>query len=268
MPHVPDLREGTFVSRLLLTMKAALALFTLGVFCLRASATSQVFESGPDQVSLLELYTSEGCSSCPPAETWLSRLESDPRLWKSFVPVAFHVDYWDNLGWPDRFASREFTQRQYAIANTWRARSVYTPCFVRDGREWRSRDLNSTSQEPVGVLRIQVREDGHLLVNFAPTDARSEGAFSVTLALLGSEIKSNVRSGENAGRQLRHDFVALSLDEQNLERTEDDTWHADFAPPPAGSLVATPWAVAAWITRPGNLEPLQAVGGWLSDASN
>src|SRR5262249_21741196 len=93
--------------------------FAIGAFAfavtmsgLRA-AEPQRFESGPTRVALIELYTSEGCSSCPPAEKWLGTLRDDNGLWKTFVPVAWHVNYWDKLGWPDRFASREGTQREY-----------------------------------------------------------------------------------------------------------------------------------------------------------
>jgi len=64
----------------------------------------KTFESGDTQNSLIELFTSEGCSSCPPADAWISQLKESPDLWKKIVPVAFHVDYWNNLGWRDRFA--------------------------------------------------------------------------------------------------------------------------------------------------------------------
>src|SRR5690348_8781739 len=70
------------------------------------------FESGDTQTPLLELYTSEGCSSCPPAEAWLSQLKKSPKLWKDFVPVSFHVDYWDYLGWKDPFAMKAYSRRQ------------------------------------------------------------------------------------------------------------------------------------------------------------
>ncbi len=84
-------------------------LFRLGVLVLlggsQASADTLHLASGDTRVNLLELYTSEGCSSCPPADRWLSGLRQDPRLWRQLVPVAFHVDYWDGIGWPDRFAS-------------------------------------------------------------------------------------------------------------------------------------------------------------------
>src|SRR5436309_15974793 len=84
----------------------------LGAAALTSQAADRVFESGPQKVRLIELFTSEGCSSCPPAEAWLSKLKSDPRLWKDFVPLAFHVDYWDHLGWRDPFASKEWTRSE------------------------------------------------------------------------------------------------------------------------------------------------------------
>jgi hypothetical protein len=101
-----------------------------GAPALLASVTSmrgaEEFEirSGPERVSLLELYSSEGCSSCPPAEQWLGELRKDPRLWRSIVPVAFHVDYWDGLGWKDRFAQPQWTARQRAYAAAWGGGSV------------------------------------------------------------------------------------------------------------------------------------------------
>ncbi|MDQ3115241.1 MAG: DUF1223 domain-containing protein [Verrucomicrobiota bacterium] len=73
---------------------------------------------------LLELFTSEGCSSCPPAEAWLSKLKDDPGLWRDFVPLAFHVDYWDRLGWRDPFASKVWTSRQYEYSARWKSSNV------------------------------------------------------------------------------------------------------------------------------------------------
>ena len=112
------------------------------VACLAFPATLSVaaearFASGPQQTALIELYTSEGCSSCPPAETWMSRLKESPGLWKQFVPIAFHVDYWDRLGWRDRFSSQRWTERQRRYASLWQSESVYTPAVVVNGREQR-----------------------------------------------------------------------------------------------------------------------------------
>src|SRR5690349_5159728 len=93
-------------------------------------ATTLSLESGPRKTHLLELFTSEGCSSCPPAEAWISGLKNDARLWRDFVPVTFHVDYWDRLGWRDPLASKEWTARQYEYSERWRRSGVYTPGFV------------------------------------------------------------------------------------------------------------------------------------------
>ena len=80
------------------------------------SAENFKFESTSQQTALLELYTSEGCSSCPPADRWLSKLKNEEGLWTRFIPVALHVDYWDYIGWKDRFASPEYSNRQRKYA--------------------------------------------------------------------------------------------------------------------------------------------------------
>src|SRR5881394_1953150 len=131
----------------------------LGAAALTSQAADRVFESGPQKVHLLELFTSEGCSSCPPAEAWLSKLKSDPRWWKDFVPLAFHVDYWDHLGWRDPFASKEWTARQYRYSAAWKKGSVYTPAFALDGKEWHSGALPAVATETPGVLKISVNGD-------------------------------------------------------------------------------------------------------------
>jgi hypothetical protein len=235
------------------------------------SATEVTFKSGPARVSLVELYTSEGCSSCPPAEKWLGELRNEAGLWERFVPVAFHVNYWDRLGWRDVFATKEFTQRQYAHAEAWRAASVYTPCFVRDGQEWHPRAgdaVSAATPENAGTLEISRQSDGSCEVVFSPASIteRNAAAFDVTIALLGAGIVSPVRAGENAGRELRHDFLALQLVSAPLVRANATTWSArlvvrettvDKRPAIARR------ALAAWVAPHGRLAPTQAVGGWL-----
>src|SRR6201987_4288552 len=92
-----------------------------------ARADQLRFESGEKRVSFVELFTSEGCSSCPPAERTLSKLTTHPSLWKTFVPVAFHVNYSDKLGWKDRLASVEFKQRQHTYGGGWGGNKVFNP---------------------------------------------------------------------------------------------------------------------------------------------
>jgi hypothetical protein len=220
----------------------------------------QRFTSGPARVSLIELYSSEGCSSCPPAERTLGALRDDPGLWKTFVPVAFHVDYWNRLGWPDRFATREFTQRQYAYAATWGMDSVYTPCFVRDGAEWRPNSRPDGVGPAAGALTASY--DGlTLLADFSPAptagSAREDpAAYEVHAAILGAGMVSNVTAGENSGATLRHDFIALALASGPCGRDL-----ALAVPKIAG---VRRHALAVWVTRRGELAPLQATGGWLA----
>src|ERR1700730_7283401 len=128
-----------------------------------AAVTAQggelVFESKPVRTHLLELYTSEGCSSCLPAEAWLSNLKNELRLWQDFVPIAFHVDYWDHLGWRDPFASKTWTERQADYSARWKSENVYTPAFVLDARESQDRSIPKSSSDKPGVLKIALAND-------------------------------------------------------------------------------------------------------------
>src|SRR6516165_12381969 len=144
-----------------------------------------VFESGDTQSTLIELFTSEGCSSCPPAEKWLSGLKSKQELWKKTVPVAFHVDYWDRLGWRDRFAKPEFTSRQQRYAAEWGGDSVYTPGFVMNGREWRdwfSGNALPASSKKVGRLRVTLTDDGKVGATFV-VESTQPRALALNVAL-------------------------------------------------------------------------------------
>jgi hypothetical protein len=226
-------------------------------------ADSITFESGPAPVALLELFTSEGCSSCPPADAWLSKLKTSPALWKSVVPVAFHVDYWNQLGWPDRFSSHANTERQQRYAAAWESRSVYTPGFVLNGREWRdwsSQALPAPSATKAGTLRVTLRDRTHADVIYTPAASGSKPQ-RVELALLGGNLDSDVQRGENSGRKLHHDFVALQLVSSALV-SDGASFTASLVLPEKTS--SPPTALAAWITSGEAQPPLQATGGWLS----
>lgn len=226
----------------------------------RAGSTT-VAQSGPRRNSLLELYTSEGCSSCPPAEKWMASLLENGSLWKNVVPISFHVNYWDYLGWKDPYASPAFAERQHTYARSWNTETVYTPEFVLNGREWRDRrlPLNGPSDSP-GRLVVEQISSTTYRVTFYPENGFA--ARFAHLALLGFDLKSNIRSGENAGRELIHQFVVLDLVRSPLEkeaRGNEWTTVLETSTRPPGRI-----AVAAWITDSGNLEPLQAAGGWIS----
>jgi hypothetical protein len=220
-----------------------------------------VFQTTETRVGLLELFTSEGCSSCPPAEKWLSALKDSPSLWNGFVPVAFHVDYWDYLGWRDPWASSQFTARQHAYVSSWRADSVYTPGFVLNGNEWRDWSNSkgpSLSKAKAGILKVSSQDLTHWNVTFIPSTPAT-GEYEVHAALLANSLTSDVKAGENRGRHLNHDFVATDLTSTPLKANADKLG-GQFT---IAQGQASHRALAVWVTHKGTLEPLQAVGGWL-----
>jgi len=232
-------------------MRRLVLIISLAV-ALVARAENIEFNSGPQRVHLIELFTSQGCSSCPPAETWLSKLKSEPTLWRNFVPLAFHVDYWDRLGWRDPFASREWTARQYQYSASWQSESVYTPGFVLDGREWLDRRVPAGSSEKPGALKFSIT-NGNAVAEFVPSDSRPK-EFDLHVAALGFDLSTKIRGGENSGRNLSQDFVVLSMADQRMSQAK-----AEFPFNPD----ARAKAIAAWITSTNQVEPIQAVGGWL-----
>ena len=240
----------------------------LGALCAALPITMSVaaetrFESGPQQTALVELYTSEGCSSCPPAEAWLSRLKGDAGLWKKFVPIAFHVDYWDRLGWRDRFASRQWTERQSRYAALWQSESVYTPAVVLNGselRSWSGANLAAPNEKAAGILVVKTTDGKNFEIEFRP-EKGAAGNWDVHLALLGSGISSKIGAGENSGRNLQHDFVVLALRDAALQG-EGEVRRASLTIP-AASEAGARLAVAIWVSARDRLAPAQATGGWL-----
>jgi hypothetical protein len=232
---------------------------TAAYTALAIAGEEPLFQSSGKQTNLIELYTAEGCSSCPPAEEWLSKLGTQPGLWKNFVPLAFHVDYWDGRGWKDRFASAAFTQRQRAYTAAWNSGSAYTPAFAVNGRESRSPGVPAATNVSAGTLRIMRAGSNRFVFTYSPA-SKTESQWDLHVALLGSGIVSKVAGGENAGRQLRHDFVVLKYDRlrmtnsAGLVRAETALFRAEGA---------SRNALAAWVTIRDQMVPLQATGGWL-----
>ena len=227
------------------------------------------FTSTEKQATLVELFTSEGCSSCPPADHWLGALKKDPRLWKEIIPLAFHVDYWNYLGWEDPYSKASHSARQRHYSQQGYARTVYTPGFFKNGREWRawfrSRDLGATVGRNVGPLKVRL-ENGQLRAIFEPTNL-SFISLQLNVALLGMNIVNKISSGENDGKTLRHNFVVFEMSTfpSKLEKGQL-RWKVDYAPSQFLSSSTNnngQQALAVWVTRPNNPTPLQAVGGLL-----
>jgi hypothetical protein len=235
---------------------------TAVTFLVMAAATGVlagevVFESKPARSHLIELYTSEGCSSCLPAEEWMSGLKNQPRLWQDIVPIAFHVDYWDHLGWKDPFASKLWTERQADYSVRWKGESVYTPAFALDGKEWHYGKLPEPATDAPGVLKIIVNGD-KVTATFKASNR--EGRYDIHVARLGFSLMADVTAGENNGRKLMHDFVVLGLTNETIKSGAKEL---RLPAPSTISTIDPRTAIAVWVTQAGQIEPIQAVGGWL-----
>ena len=168
---------------------------------------------------VVELYTSEGCSSCPPADRWISKLGDLLGDELHAVPLAFHVDYWNYLGWEDPFSDRKFTERQRALAAINRQRSIYTPEFLVSGAETRGtravvESIQAANQDKaelrIGIAVDFVKGDGivaDLDIGGYPDDA------VLYLAVYENNIVREIGGGENHGRTLHHDFVVRDFRE-------------------------------------------------------
>ena len=231
----------------------------LTLLALAQGAWGWQIDSGPRHTLMIELFTSEGCSSCPPAEALLNRFADNPGLWRSFIPLAFHVDYWDYLGWRDRYALPANAVRQRRYVALGHVHGVYTPAFLVNGRGWRPGwrgSEPSVEDAPAGRLTAMAKGDG-VQLHYAGAGAVS-GPLVAHLVLLGMGLSTDIGAGENSGRHAVHDFVVLG----HRERAgEGPSWQL---PLPSDLPVQAPrQALVVWLSRPGDPTPVQAAGGFL-----
>lgn len=216
------------------------------------------FESGENKVSVIELYSSEGCSSCPPADKWMAKLKNHSDLWKKFIPINFHVDYWNYLGWNDRFSHKKFTNRQHRYASEWNVKTVYTPAFVLDGANWKSRDFSKIKNQTVGNLKVEVlEEDQTYKLIFKPTKNIASG-YVGHAALLGSGLSTTVKNGENAGETLKHEFVVLGLNKVNLNSSKG-AFDAIIKKPSSTAKGVKNYKLVFWVSNTQSQKPIQAL---------
>ena len=172
--------------------------------------------SGPNTAALVELYTSEGCSSCPPADRQLSRLRQalDPAA--EVVPLALHVGYWDYIGWKDPYSQAAFGKRQNWLVHANQQKTVYTPQFFVGGTELRSwrgglrdkvRQVNALPAAAAIRVRASIAPNGALALNAEATSRTGAEPVALYLALAESGLASKVTRGENSGVTLAHDHV-------------------------------------------------------------
>jgi hypothetical protein len=223
--------------------------------------------SGAQLQPLVELYTSEGCDSCPPADRWLSAQFPASGGASRAIALAFHVDYWDRLGWADRFASAAYTERQYVEMRANRADFVYTPQVMLQGHDlqrWQDGSVAAVNGAARAPARATIALDAvasggsiSIEVDAEITDPAARADARLFVAYADSGLASDVRAGENRGKHLLHDHVVRAL---RTAGTPDVQSHIratfEFAKPrEAGS---TP-VLVAFVQRQSNGDVLQTV---------
>jgi len=229
-----------------------------------------IAQSGPTRTALIEAYTSEGCSSCVAAWRWLAAVDRDRELFSAYVPVDFHVEYWDYLGWKDKFADPRFTARQNAYADLWGRANIYTPGLVLNGQEWvdwKKDPLPSVIGErevQAGTLMVSETKPGKYTVDFWPDGIF--GGLTAHIVLLVSQYGSPVKAGENTGRRLEHYFMAVGYKEVPMAMLENNLFRAKTALkfPPEAAVAKQ--GIAVFITDGNHPGPIQAAGAYFTAA--
>ncbi len=172
-------------------------------------------------VALVELYTSEGCDSCPPADRWLSSLGPQGYAPDRVVPVALHVDYWDYIGWKDPYARQAHSARQRKMAKLARAAMVYTPQVMLQGQDFRQWHSPAFEQAVAKINAQRAKARISLTLDTRRKDAFEVEAVAELLGVAPSpdlalylgayenKLVSEVKAGENRGKTLPHDYVVL-----------------------------------------------------------
>ena len=236
--------------RLCSTLPAAGALLLIGLFGMTAAGSRQDAKpSAPASPVVVELFTSEGCSSCPPADALLAKLEAIGHVGNAeVVALEEHVDYWDDQGWRDPFSSHDWTTRQYAYAEVLGNRNPYTPQIVVDGSEQFSGGRAQQALQSIAwaAERAKVpvtlaeatenkpgKEDFSVQVGkLLPTP--KGGTAEVWLAITETGLHSSVTRGENAGRELRHAAVVRAMRKIGDAKPDRDVSFSSEATVPLG----------------------------------
>lgn len=235
-------------------------------------ALAKEFTSKSQATDTIELYTSEGCSSCPRADRWLSTFKNKPVLFRDVIPMAFHVDYWDYIGWKDPFAKPANSLRQRQHVKQGNSSQSYTPQFVTNSQEWRawfSGDRQwDANDKTVGVLKASLPDNSKTIhVRFNPqTNNWSSGStakptnYVLNVAVLGMGLKSKVTGGENVDTVLHHDFVVLNHYKQTVAANPAQ-WNVKMPTIPQSGQEKS--ALAVWLSEPNTQRTIQATGGYL-----
>ncbi len=180
-------------------------------------------KSGAAKVAVLELYTSEGCNSCPPTDRWVSGLRTGNVVNERVIPLAFHVDYWNYIGWNDPFSDRKYSERQRTVSSRQASSVIYTPQLVLNGKDLRGQQhgdftgmlgkINQNTPEATISLTLNRADPARYEVsgNVVVANPEQQKHAEAYVALIENNLVSDVKAGENRGVTLHHDFVVREL---------------------------------------------------------
>ncbi len=237
---------------------------TLGVGSVVAAAQAAdapgtcVARSGATTPPVVELYTSEGCSSCPPADRWLSKLTPQPDV----IALAFHVDYWDNLGWKDPFGNAAHTERQHQQQAVNGSRFSYTPQVTINGvdsRQWSSLRAPISVPPITSPVQVQLSRDGDRYTAVVQAAAGASARLGAYWAVTENALVSNVKRGENSGSTLAHDFVVREYRPLSAWATAADATKTLTFSPASSSAPGRPRHINLVVFDAASGKPVQAV---------
>jgi len=215
---------------------SALAILLFGIVYISVVSGKTTEPADPRKAVVVELFTSEGCSSCPPADVLLGRLRQDlAAQGVEVIPLGFHVDYWNSLGWKDRFSAAEFSQRQEQYARSLGVDGPYTPQMIVDGAaefvgsdaaRARSAIADAASHPQAAQIEISTAADKFNVLYVRVKAATPANGADVRLAVTEDNLATKVGGGENGGRELHHAAVVREL--RQLGTTHDGNFEADI----------------------------------------
>lgn len=246
-----------------MTSVKCISILFIGLMVMLSPVKAKILSSTDNVPVMLEVYSSQGCSSCPPAEAWLNKFTSDPRLWQTLVPINFHVDYWDYLGWEDPYSNSEFSMRQRDYKRAKHTKTVATPGFVVDGKGWNGwfagKTVSINRRTSPGKLTAEINQQ---LVKITYIDQTPERkTMTATIAVLGFDQETFIGNGENQGRKLKHDFIVLNHNNKILDK-QNGHYHTFMSLPDVSGFISPKTAIVIWVSQGMDPKPIQVVADW------
>ena len=257
----------------IISMAGVLFVIMIGLGLSSGYRSSAIKTPSNHPLVVLELFTSQGCSSCPPAEAVLAKLASSKKYERVILPLAFHVDYWNHLGWVDPYSSPEWTNRQSAYREVFGGATLYTPQLIVQGQHEMVGADESKIKRHVEKIRkdqalklynLNIQRASHMRngltieIHVSPEDTVVNTPVILVTTIFENARPTEVSIGENAGRTLRNKYVVRFLERQmlNVELGEEKVYQSQVVPDPDWEI--SNMGVAVWVQELNTLKILEA----------